>query len=115
MFNINQAPYRPAGLAAVDFVVFVQGSVLTINTEAFDFSFMDKGSTLPREAVESPHLASDVVCDDAGVITLTLLVPIGPNPTEAEAFPPMLEGKKYGKVIEVHVPAVENLEGAANG
>ncbi|WP_158894651.1 MULTISPECIES: hypothetical protein [unclassified Pseudomonas] len=107
MFTINQAPYRPAGLGAVDLQVFVQGSMITINDEPFDFSFMEKGSTLPRAAVDSPHFASDVVCDDAGVIILTLLVPIGPTPTEAEAFPPALEGKKYGKVIDIHLPAVE--------
>lgn len=107
MFNITQSPYRPAGMAAVDFSVFVQGTSLTINGESFDFSFMEKGSTLPREAVDSPHLASNVVCDDAGVIILTLLVPIGPSPTEEEAFPPALEGKKYGKVIDIHLPAVE--------
>lgn len=118
MFNITQLPYRPAGLAAVDFVVTVQGAVLTINNEAFDFSFMDKGATLPRDAVQTPHLASDVVCDDAGVINLSLLVPISSTPTEAEAFPPVLEGKKFGKVIDIHLPAITLSiagEEAANG
>lgn len=107
MFNITQLPYRPAGLAAVDYVVFVQGAVLTINDESFDFSFMEKGSTLPREAVASAYLASEVICDDAGVINLSLLVPISAAPTEAEAWPPVLEGKKYGQVIEVHLPALQ--------
>lgn len=107
MFNITQSPRRPAGMAAVDFVVFVQGSVLTINGEAFDFSFMEKGSTLPRAAVDSPHFDSDVACDDAGVINLSLIVPVGPAPTVEEAFPPALVGKKYGTVIDIHLPAVE--------
>lgn len=107
MFTINQAPYRPAGVSAVDMQVFVQGSKLTINDEEFDFSFMERGSILPREAVESPHLASDVVCDDEGLIILTLRIPIGPTPTEAEAFPMPLQRKKYGKVIDIHIPAVE--------
>lgn len=116
MFNISQSPQRPAGTAAVDFAVFVQGSKLTINGEEFDFSFMEKGSTLPRDAVNSPHFASDVVCDDSGVINLTLLVPIGPAPSEAEAYPPILEGKKYGTVIDIHLPAIElHAEEVANG
>lgn len=116
MFNITQSPYRPAGMAAVDFSVFVQGTTLTINGEEFDFSFMEKGSTLPCEAVNSPHLCSDVVCDEAGSISLSLLVPIGPSPAEAEAFPPILEGKKYGTVIDIHLPAIELPAGElANG
>lgn len=116
MFNITQSPFRPAGTAAVDLVVFVQGSKLTINGEEFDFSFMESGSTLPRAAVVSPHLASDVVCDEGGVINLTLLVPIGPTPSADEAFPAVLEGKKYGTVIDVHLPAIElPAEEVANG
>ncbi len=116
MFNIKQSPQRPSGTAAVDFTVFVQGSKLTINAEVFDFSFMENGSTLPMDAVNSPYLASDVVCDESGVINLTLLVPIGPNPTDAEAFPPVLEGAKYGTVIDVHLPAIElPAEEVANG
>lgn len=116
MFNITQSPRRPPGTDSVDFTVFVQGSKLTINGEEFDFSFMENGSTLPMAAVNSPYLASDVVCDESGVINLTLLVPIGPSPSEAEAFPPVLEGKKYGTVIDIHLPAIDlPAEEVANG
>lgn len=105
MFNITQSPIRPAGTAAVEMVVFVQGSVITINDEPFDFSFMPKGSSLPHEAVQSAHFAPGyITCDSAGVINVALLVPVGPGVT---AGLPVLEGKKYGKVIDVHIPAQE--------
>lgn len=107
MFNIYQVTHRPAGVSEVNFTVFVQGSEITINDEAFDFSFMEKGSTLPVSAISSERFAADVVCDDDGVINITLVTPIGPNATEAEIHPAPLTGKKYGKVIDIHIPAVE--------
>lgn len=116
MFNITQSPVRPAGLSAVDMTVFVKGSTLIINDEEFDFSFMEKGSSLPRSAVDSPYLVSDVFCDESGTINLTLKVPLGPSPTDAEAFPPVLKGKKYGTVIDIHLPAIElPVQEMANG
>lgn len=116
MFNINQVTHRPAGLTSIDFAVFVQGAVITINGEAFDFSFMEKGSTLPASAIASERFTGDVVCDDDGVINVTLVAPIGPNATEAEIHPAPLTGKKYGKVIDIHIPAVEAVQQeVANG
>lgn len=115
MFNITQSPIRPAGTAAVDMVVFVQGSVITINDEPFDFSVMEKGSSLPHYAVKSERpdadyfAPGDITCDDAGVINVGLLVPVGPGVTEDL---PVLEGKKYGKVIDVHIPPLSERETA---
>ncbi|RED07003.1 hypothetical protein [Ectopseudomonas oleovorans] len=115
MFNITQSPIRPAGTAAVDMVVFVQGSVLTINDEAFDFSVMEKGSSLPHYAVKPDRPGAeyfapgDITCDDAGVINVALLVPVGPGIAEDL---PVLEGKKYGKVIDVHIPPLSERETA---
>lgn len=109
MFNIKQSPVRPAGTAETRFVVAIRGSVIVINDEPFDFAFMEKGSTLPREAVDSPHFCSEVTCDDSGTISLTLLVPIGPAPTDAEAFPPTLNVNTDGTVIDIHLPADDLL------
>jgi len=107
IFNITQSPCRPSGTAAVDLTVSIQGALLIINGESFDFAFMEKGSTLPRAAVDSPHFCSDVVCDDSGAINLTLLVPVGPAPSETEAFPTMLSKQTEGTVIDIHLPAIE--------
>jgi hypothetical protein len=58
--------------------VQVAGDVLTINGEAFDFSPLPEGATLPRAAVACDWLASDVERID-GEIHLTLIDPQGPQ------------------------------------
>lgn len=56
----------------------VSGDVLTINGEAFDFGGVPEGATLPRDAVDSDWLASDVE-RLGGEIILTLILPHGVN------------------------------------
>ncbi len=62
------------------------GDVLTINGEAFDFSALPDGATLPREAVTSDWLASDVE-RIGGVIHLTLILPHGADAPQETLFP----------------------------
>lgn len=107
MFNISQTRCRPAGVAAVSFQAFVQGSKVTINGEEFDFSFMPAGSTLPVSAIDSGYFAADVTCDADGVVGIHLMVPIGPNASVEEWNPGVLAGKKYGMAIDVQIPAIE--------
>jgi len=59
-----------------------KGCVLTVNGEAFDFSGLPEGATLPRSAVSCDWLASDVE-RVAGILQLTLLLPHGPIPDPA--------------------------------
>ena len=66
--------------------LFVAGDVLTINGEAFDFSGVPDGATLPRGAVACAWLASDVERID-GEIRLTLILPHGPNAPRETLFP----------------------------
>mgnify|MGYP003655324519 CR=1 FL=1 len=66
--------------------IIKQGDLLTINGEAFDFTGLPDGATLPREAVDCEWLASDVVRVDGDVI-LTLILPHGPSPSPTVAFP----------------------------
>ena len=62
------------------------GDVLTINGEAFDFSALPDGATLPREAVTSDWLASDV--ERIGVVIhLTLILPHGADAPPETLFP----------------------------
>lgn len=104
MFNIQQQAQMPAGVSVVDFVVSVQGSVITINGAAYDFGFMEKGSSLPHDAVDSVHVyPQDITCDDAGVITIRLYVPVL-DPSQPL---PTLKGKRDGKLIDIHLPAVD--------
>ncbi len=64
----------------------VDGDVLTLNGEAFDFSEVPEGAVLPREAVACSWLASDVTRRQ-GEICLTLIRPHGPEADAAERFP----------------------------
>lgn len=66
------------------------GDVLTINGEDFDFSVMPADSTLPQGSVLSMFIAGDVTRNSDGVLTLPLLLPHGPDPIEAIAYPAAL-------------------------
>ncbi len=95
--RISFSPQRRDDTLEVD----KQGDVLTINGDAFDFSDLPNGAILPREAVECPWLASDVVRINGG-ISLTLILPHGPNPSQAVAFPETLVNPANGKLAIPH-------------
>lgn len=63
-----------------------QGDVLTINGESFDFSIFPDGATIPAGAVPCEWIVGPVERID-GEIRLTLILPVGPNPSSEEAFP----------------------------
>lgn len=62
------------------------GDALNINGVDFDFSAVPEGGVLPQSAVDCEFLASDVT-RTAGQIVLTLLLPHGPDASEAARFP----------------------------
>jgi hypothetical protein len=62
------------------------GDVLTINDEPFDFSALPDGASLPTEAIDCPWIAGDVK-RLGGELVMTLILPIGAEPSEAQAFP----------------------------
>jgi len=74
------------------------GDVLTINGEAFDFSPLPDGATLPREAVDCAWLASDVERIE-GTLHLTLLLPHGADAPEETRFPAPITLTADGPVI----------------
>lgn len=74
-----------------------KGDVLTINGEAFDFSAVPDGATLPASAVNSPFIAGDVT-RVGGTLTVSLLLPHGPEPSQAVAFPADIKANADGKI-----------------
>ena len=64
----------------------INGDTLTLNGEAFDFTPVPEGATLPRAAVACDWLASDVV-RTGGEIRLTLILPHGPDAPPETLFP----------------------------
>mgnify|MGYP006976780472 CR=1 FL=1 len=69
-----------------ELTVIKTGDILTINGKTYDFGPLAEGATLPREAVDSEWIVSDVERID-GKIHLTLILPHGPNPPQEVAFP----------------------------
>lgn len=78
-------------------VVEKLNDILTVNGEVFDFSTVGEGDTLPREAISSEFFAGPVE-RIGGEIVLTLLLPHGPNPSAAVAFPETLVVTDNGTV-----------------
>ena len=66
------------------------GDVLILNGEEFDFSDLPEGASLPKAAVNSVWLASDVE-RSAGQIRLTLILPHGPGALPETLFPASTE------------------------
>lgn len=62
------------------------GDILTINGEDFDFSTLPDGATIPAGDVPCEWIVGPVDRIDGG-IHLTLILPHGPNPPQAVAFP----------------------------
>lgn len=77
--------------------IIKSGNVLTINGEAFDFSPIQEGDTLPATAIDSPWFL-DKVERKEGELELTLLFPNPPNFSPEQAFPVPLVGVPDGPV-----------------
>lgn len=73
------------------------GSTLTLNGEAFDFSPMSDGDTLPASAIAS-NWFFDKVDNVGGELELTLILPLPANFSPEQAFPVPLEYVPNGPV-----------------
>jgi hypothetical protein len=80
--NIILSPQRREDALAL----YKSGDVLTINGEAFDFSLLCDGDTLPQGAIKSEWFVGDVTREQ-GQLTLHLLLPIPAHYSQAQAFP----------------------------
>lgn len=67
-------------------IVSKAGDVLTINGDPVDLSPIPDGATLPAAAIDSEWIVGPVE-RIGGVLHLTLLLPHGPDPSPAVAFP----------------------------
>lgn len=62
------------------------GDTLTINGDLLDLSVIPDGATLP-DAQDIHPLLSGSISRTAGELELTFILPHGPNPSQAVAFP----------------------------
>lgn len=93
MFIINLSPQVNSAV----FNLSKNGDVLTLNEEVYDFTALVEGATLPKEAINSDWIISDVSRNN-GNIELSLLFPISSTASEAARFPVPLEVSVDGVV-----------------
>lgn len=63
-----------------------EGEILTIDGEVFNFTDLPEGATIPAGVVPCKWITGPVE-RTGGRLCLTLLLPHGPNPPQAVAFP----------------------------
>lgn len=89
-----------------------KGDMLTLNGEAFDFSPLPDGASLPREAVACPWLASDVE-RIGGALHLTLILPHGTKAPPETLFPaPVIDPPDGPVALPPHALPDENADDA---
>lgn len=92
--KINLSPqYRDATLA-----LSKAGDVLTINGETIDFAGLPDGATVPNGAVLSDWIVGEI-SRVAGELELTLILPHGPAPSYAVAFPAPILNPADGVIV----------------
>lgn len=80
--NIKFSPARSDATLSIS----KQGDALTINGVTYDFSVIPDGATLPASAVDCEYITGNVERIN-GVLQISLVLPHGPNPSQAVAFP----------------------------
>lgn len=69
-----------------DIVINVEGDVIMIEGESFDFSPLNEGDILPASAINSNHFVDNVTREN-GEITVTVVLPHGVNAPYERRFP----------------------------
>lgn len=85
------------------------GDVLTVNGEAFDFSGVPEGSTLPLDAVASDWLAAGVE-RIGGALHITLILPHGASAPQETVPAPGIDPPDG----PIHLPPQDAEEDAVN-
>jgi hypothetical protein len=80
------------------------GDRLRINGQLFNFNPLEEGDTIPAGSVPCDMILGDVVRLD-GEVRLTLLLPHGPNPSQAVAFPAPISTTQDGPIAVPSDPA----------
>lgn len=78
--------------------LFKAGETLTVNGEAFDFSQLAEGDSLPSSAIESTWFIGDQTRVD-GDLVLTIFLPNPWNYSHEQAFPVPLIGIPDGPIV----------------
>ena len=74
------------------------GDALTVNGMVYDFSPLPDGATLPREAIDCEWICGDVSRIN-GELEIPILLPHGPDASEAARFPEPMAVTIDGEVV----------------
>lgn len=74
------------------------GDALTVNGTVYDFTPLPDGATLPREAVDCEWICGDVSRINRELV-IPILLPHGPDASEAVRFPEPLTVTIDGQVV----------------
>lgn len=95
--RIILSPFAPPPGQHIPLAASIFGDVLTINGEAFDFTQLPEGATLPHGAIASDWITGPVSRIN-GELHLKLRLPLGPNPSQAATFPEPIHVTQDGPV-----------------
>ncbi|UGL61417.1 hypothetical protein [Xanthomonas phage DMF5-T1] len=90
---INWSPQRCDKTLLVSKV----GDMVIVNGEEFDFGPLQEGDVLPLSAVGSEYFTSDISRVD-GELHIGLLLPHGPEASQAQLFPVLQHVTEEGEV-----------------
>ncbi len=93
MINITLSPVR----VDAELSIVINGETIIVNGEAFDFSPLLEGATLPGSAILSDWFPGDAERKN-GDLSVTIRLPHGANAPENTRFPAPLEIKANGPV-----------------
>lgn len=74
------------------------GDALTVNGVTYDFTPLPDGATLPREAVDCEWICGNVERVN-GELIIPILLPHGPDASEAARFPEPMTVTSNGQVV----------------
>ena len=74
------------------------GDALTVNGVNYDFTPLPDGATLPREAIDCKWICGNVERVN-GELVIPILLPHGPDASEAVRFPEPLTVTSDGQVV----------------
>jgi len=90
--------------------VYVNENTVRINDEAFDFSELPNGYSLPSSAVGSDWFTGEIERSESGEITVSLILPHGDDAAENVRFPESLEVEDGWVPLPKSEPKKEHLE-----
>lgn len=95
--HISLSPQRRDGALLLE----KTGDRIRINGELFNFDSLNDGDTIKRGDIPCEFIAGDVTKAD-GEVRLTLILPCGPNPSQAVGFPADMVVTEDGPIAVPH-------------